>query len=327
MSFANVGRRWSTSSFPGYLTGLKRPAWADSVCIHYTGSPSLAMRPHGFTAQHIENIANYYQRDLRWKKGYHFLTDEDDIFGMTPPTQPGTHAIAYNGRSIGISALGNYDFEDPRSGRGLAVMQTTASTARAAFEWLGVKPSSKTLFFHRFDPRTTKTCPGTKVHHDWFLEMVLDAKPGEITPTAEPDTGGPASLRYVPVVNHVAAATGRSIADLAAMLRREDDLFYLGEHWVEGARYNVNLQATEAPLEDVEEVVFAMLQKPASGDGRVPVVATMAARLGISFADAARCLKSTNQGFTWNGKLIPGALYDRATQTTLAPESSLKPLK
>jgi hypothetical protein len=287
------------------------------------------MRPHGFTAQHIENIANYYRKDLRWSKGYHFLTDEDDIFGMTPPTGPGTHAVSYNRRSIGISALGNYDFEDPRSGRGLAVMQTTASTARAVFDWLGIKPSSKNLYFHRFDPRTTKTCPGTKVHHDWFLQMVLDAKPGEITPTAEPDTGGPTSLRYVSVVNHVAAATGRKVSELAAMIRRdpEDGLFYLGEHWIEGARYNRDIQATEAPLEDVEEVIFAMLKKPASGDGRVPVVATMAARLKTTFADAAKSLRSTDKGFTWKGQPIPGALYDRATQTTLAPESSLKLLK
>lgn len=326
MSFANVGKRWSTSSFPAYLATLKRPTWPNAVCIHYTAAPSLAQRPHGFTAKHIENIRDYYKREFRWNRGPHIFTDDDDIFGMTPLSIAGIHAVSFNSRSIGIEALGAYDAEDPRSGRGLAVMETTASATRALFDWLEIAPSSKNLLFHRFDPRTTKTCPGTKVHHDWFLQMVLAAQPGQPHPHAESDEGGLASLRYVPVVNHVAERTGRKASELAAMLRREGGLFYLGEHWIEGARYDAKIEATLAPVEEVEEVVFALLKKPSADGGKVPVVATMASRLGISFKDAAKRLKFDGGHFLWSGKPIVGAVYDRATQTTLAPAASLASL-
>lgn len=326
MSFANVGRRWSTSSFPAYLAGIKRPSWADSVCIHYTAAPSLAQRPHGFTAQHIENIANFYRRTYDWSRGPHLFTDEDDIFGMTPLSERGIHAVSFNSRSIGIEALGAYDTEDPLSGRGLAVMETTASATRALYDWLGIKPTAKNLLFHRFDPRTRKTCPGRKVHHDWFLDMVLAAKPGEPHPHAEPDEGGIDSLEMVQLVAYVADKTRRPERDLAAILRRDGQLYFLGEQWIEGAYYDRERQATMAPRSEADEAA-AVLSSPAPVvEGMLPVVATMAERLSLAYTAAAKRLSHDGTSFLWGGQKIPGAFYDRDTQTTMAPERSIRRL-
>lgn len=326
MSYANVGKRWSPSSFPAYLAGLRRPAWARSVTVHYTAAPSLAQRPSGFTAQHIENIRDYYKRKYGWNRGPHFFTDDDDIFGMTPPTVAGIHAVSFNASSLGIEALGAYDSEDPKSGRGLAVMLTTASCARAQLDWLGLAPSRQTVLFHRFDPKTTKTCPGTKVVHDWFLELVIAARPGVPVATAESDAGDFASQEMVPAISYISGKTGRSGRDLAAILRREGALYYLGEQWLEGAYYDVDKKATMVPRAEAEEAVEVLNRPIAIPTESVPVVATMAARFGLSYAAAAKSLVYRDGSFFWSGNLIVGASYDRTRQTTMAAAAELSKL-
>lgn len=259
MSFGNVGKRWSTVSFPEYLKTLARPSWGvKSITLHYTAAPSLAQRPSGFTAQHIENIRDYYNKTLGWSRGPHLFTDDDDIFGMTPLSVRGIHAVSFNASSIGIEALGNYDTEDPKSGRGLAVWQTTASATRALLDWLGLPINEKTVLFHRFDPKTTKTCPGKKVMHDWALQLIREAEPGTSTPTAEPDTGGYGDQILVPVVSYVVQKTKRSFADVAKLLRREGTMYFLGESWLEGAHYAANMQTTLAPKSEVEDAIKAL---------------------------------------------------------------------
>ena len=318
MSFANVGKRWSPAAFPAYLAGLKRPAWARTVTIHYTAAPSLSQRPHGFTAQHIENIRDYYKSKYRWNRGPHFFTDDDDIFGMTPPNIAGIHAASFNSSSIGIEALGAYDVEDPRTGRGLAVMTTTASTTRALLDWLGLDVTSKSILFHRFDPKTTKTCPGTKVHHDWFVDLVRRTPAGEIPATAEPDTGGLGDEEMVPLVSYVAANTGRTISELAAMIRRDEGMWYMGEQWVERAYYESSTKATMAPLSEALEVAEILKHVLPAITERVPVVETMMARYGITYKSAANRLKFDGSVFRWDSHVIQGATYDRYVQKTVA---------
>ncbi len=259
MSFANVGKRWSTVSFPEYLKTLSRPTWGvKSVTLHYTAAPSLAQRPSGFTAQHIENIRDYYNKTLGWSRGPHLFTDDDDIFGMTPLSMKGIHAVSFNSSSIGIEALGAYDTEDPKTGRGLAVWQTTASATRALLDWLGLPINEKTVLFHRFDPKTTKTCPGKKVDHKWALELIRNAKPGEILSTAEPDTGGLGNQVLVPVVAYVVQKTKRPFADVAKLLRREGAMHFIGDSWLEGAHYSASEKTTLAPKSEVEDAIKAL---------------------------------------------------------------------
>lgn len=314
MSYRAVGLRWSPQSFPAYLATQPRPSWAKAVTIHHCSSPSLAQRPNGFLAIHLENLASYYKNTKGWSSGPHLFTDEDDIFGLTPLSEKGVHAVSFNSNSIGIEMLGDYDEEDPKNGRGGQVTRTTASTARALLDWLGLKPSRQTLFFHRFDPRTTKTCPGTKVAHEWFLQMVLEATPGAVI---TPDPGELADA-VVALVPWLSEKTGLPIADLAKRLRREGPLHYLGESWIEGAYYDAAAGATMAPIAEAREVLALLTAKPVE-TAAVAIVPTMAERLGIRYEQAAKCISFDGINFAWKGTPIPGAFYDRARQATMAP--------
>lgn len=172
VSYANVGKRWTPEQFRAYLATIPKPAWAKAVCLHHTASPSLAMRPGGLTEQHVKNLQSYYQNDLKWKAGPHLFADDHLILGLSPLTETGTHAKSFNGMAIGIEVLGDYDSEDPTSGRGLKAWQNGAAAAKALLDWLGLKASAQTVLFHRDDPKTSKTCPGTLVKKDWVLQLI-----------------------------------------------------------------------------------------------------------------------------------------------------------
>jgi hypothetical protein len=181
MSFSNVGKVWTRDSFHRYLSGLKRPEWIKGVTLHHTGAPSLATRPRGFAAQHIENIANYYKGELGWKSGPHLFIDDDQCFGMTPLTERGVHARSFNATHIGIEVLGEYDTESPFEGRGLACWTMTAGITAAILEWLGADVGAvdfkrPLLTFHRDDPKTSKTCAGRKIEKEWFVELMRSAQ-------------------------------------------------------------------------------------------------------------------------------------------------------
>lgn len=249
MSFANVGRRWSGSSLVEYLWTLPRPDWAKSVTIHHCWAPSLAQRPSGFSAANLESLRSYYRNTLGWSRGPHFFTDEDDIYGMTPPTTKGTHAVSFNSSSIGFEMLGNYDSEDPKSGRGLAVCLNTAAAARSVLDWLRIPVSEKTVLFHRDDPKTSKTCPGRKIEKAWFCDLVRNAKPG--TPAPEV----PQVEKFAPVVKHAMALTGRPYSEIARLLRRDGKLYLLNGSWLERAYYDSARGETMAPETEIAEAL------------------------------------------------------------------------
>ena len=253
MSYGNVGRTWTPRTFRDYLGTLTRPAWAKSVTLHHTAAPSLAQRPGGLTAQHMVNLRNYYEKQLGWSRGPHLFTDEDEIHGMTPLTLKGTHAVSFNGSSIGIEALGNYDSEDPKTGRGLAVWQTTAQATLALLDWLGLEPTSRTVLFHRDDPRTSKTCPGTKVDKDWVLDLMrlYSHNPAPLEAPAK-DLG-----EFAPVVATIHERTGRPWGDVTAQLTRVGAIHSFAGSWLEGAYYDTKRGTTVAPMREIEEAIAA----------------------------------------------------------------------
>lgn len=254
MSYANVGKRWSIHTFPAYLATLKRPAWAKSVTIHHCAAPSLAQRPSGFTDQHLRNLENFYKNKKRWSAGPHAFTDEDEIHGMSPFTSPGVHAVSFNRTSIGFEMLGHYDHEDPMSGRGLAVCTTTAYAARAMLDWLGLPINEKTVLFHRDDPRTNKTCPGTKVKKDWFIDMMTLANPARASVIAAPPTSG----SMVAVVGYIADRLKRPYSEVAKDFKRQGKLYLYAGKWIEGAYYDASAEATLAPAHEVDEVLASL---------------------------------------------------------------------
>lgn len=171
MSFSAVGQVWDQQSFAAHLDTLDL-SWADSVCIHHTAFPDLAMRPSGWTIQHMRNLAHYYGTKLRWSSGPHLFTDEDQIFGLSPLTARGVHAVSFNARSIGLEMLGNYDHESPLTGRGKLVLETTAAAVALLLRKLAKPITSTAVKFHRDDARTNKTCPGKLLTKDHFLALV-----------------------------------------------------------------------------------------------------------------------------------------------------------
>jgi hypothetical protein len=218
------------------------------VCLHHCAAPSLAQRPKGFTAQHLENLKSFYQ-GLGWSKGPHFFTDEDQIWGMTPPTIKGIHSVGWNSTAIGIEALGNYDVEDPKSGRGLEVWKTTAKTTAELLRWLSLPANKDTVTLHRLDKRTSKSCPGNKVSHDWIVEMVdeeLRSKSPVLKVVDQLKT-------FVPVAKTL-AEKGYSSSEIAKNLRRSGkDFFWLDDH-LEFAYFDAKLETTMAPASELENI-------------------------------------------------------------------------
>lgn len=164
MSIPFVGKRFTPEQFRVYLDALELPDWTPSfVTLHHCAEPSLAQRPNGFTDQHLENLLDYYENQLGWHGAPHLFIDDrpDGIIVFQELSKRGVHAKSFNANSWGVEMLGDYDSEDPTSGRGAAVLNNAVRAVAMMNDRLGVGP--ETLKFHRDDPLTNKTCPGTKI--------------------------------------------------------------------------------------------------------------------------------------------------------------------
>lgn len=264
MGFENTGRVWTVESLRSYLEGLKPPAWCDSVTMHHTWSPTLAQRPHGFTAQHLENIQNYYRQTLGWSTGPHLFADDDQLWGMCDFRKKGAHAKSFNSRSIGIEVLGNYDTESPGSGRGLACWTTGAAAAKVLLDWIGKKPSASTVLFHREDPKTSKSCPGTRVQKDWVLSLIKKPTPVATAekPPLKPATSVALSSRQLRLERmawfapaHVfLAKKGFSYSEISSRLKKRGKYFYFGDTLLEDAFYDTEGNQTWVSLRDLEAI-------------------------------------------------------------------------
>jgi len=178
MGYENVGRVWTPAELKTHLANVEKPVWATSITFHNTGAPSLEQRPRGFLPEHLTNLKSYYQ-GLGWSSGPHLFIDEDQCWGMCDFQQHGVHAKSFNSSSIGIEVLGNYDVEAPNTGRGAQCWTTATAAGKVLLDWLGLQPSELTVKFHRDDPKTTKTCPGTKVEKAWVIDQINAAAAAE----------------------------------------------------------------------------------------------------------------------------------------------------
>jgi hypothetical protein len=255
MSYANVGKVWSNSSFKDYLKTIQKPSWVRTVTLHHTAAPSLAQRPTGLTIQHINNIASYYKNKLGWNRGPHLFIDENEIFGMTPLTTPGIHAVSFNSSSIGIEVLGDYDVEDPLSGRGLECWKVTAQCTADLLQWIGVEPSSKTVLFHRDDPKTSKSCPGKKVTKDWILNLIK-ANTVLVSPPPVPIVNP--QDKFESVVDFMMRERKVDFKTAASLLKREGKLYLYNNHWLERARYDSATRQTIAPVSELKEALATL---------------------------------------------------------------------
>lgn len=185
MGFGDVGKVWTLESYKAHLAKTKNSQGFRAVTCHHCAAPSLAQRPQGFKLMHLQNMRDFYRGEKGWSSAPHGYIDENEIWGMCPLTERGIHAASFNSYSVGLEMLGDFDSEDPKSGRGLQVATLTAGVVAALLDWMGKEPSDSTVLFHRDDPKTTKTCPGTRFGKDWFLELVK-AGGGVPVPAAKP---------------------------------------------------------------------------------------------------------------------------------------------
>lgn len=251
MGFENVGRIWSPESYAEYLGTLKRPEWCTSITLHHTAAPSLAQRPHGLAIRHIENIVSFY-KDKGWTTGPHLFVDDHQLFGMCDLRRKGIHAVSFNSSSIGIEVLGDYDKENPKTGRGLACWRNAGAATRALLGWLGLGATEKTVLFHRDDPKTTKTCPGTRVKKDWVLGLLADPAAPVVPVSDKPDVGFAwgkwdfRGERWCVPVREFLIARGIAQAEVIAKLKGKNGKFYYGGELLEGA-YFVTKTASLTP--------------------------------------------------------------------------------
>jgi hypothetical protein len=193
------------------------------------------------TIQHIHNIQSFY-KSLGWNRGPHLFVDEDQIFGMTPLGTPGIHAVSFNRSSIGIEVLGDYDSEDPLSGRGLQCMKVAAAATRSLLQWLDLPTNDKTVLFHRDDPKTSKTCPGKKVTKDWFLGLVKDS--ADYVKPVEKIFDMP--TEKIGIIDFAMNERGYSYSAAVKALKIKSGLTYFNESWIESAYYDAQTQTTVA---------------------------------------------------------------------------------
>ena len=246
MSFANKGRVWSPSTFKQYIQSipLLQMVWVKGVVLHHTWLPDLAMRPQGFQAQHIENIVDFYKQN-GWNRGPHAFIDEDQIWGMTPFDQKGIHAASFNNTHIGIEVLGNYDRDSVVTGRGLLCWQTALKCVDLLFERLAIPPTASNILFHRDDPKTDKTCPGTLVKKEWVLATLATLRQDRLRGYHE---AAPAPSRIA------VAAYCREQNRKCELTVREGFMFLNGIH-LRTAIYDKAEECTFATITDIDNAL------------------------------------------------------------------------
>jgi len=166
-----VGQSFSVDEFDRYCHSLQWTAWRPSfIVLHNTAIPSLAQRPNGFTAQHMQSFVSFYRDTQKWSAGPHLFVDDKKIWAFTPLTVSGVHSPSWNKLAIGIEMLGNYETESFSTGRGFQVRKNAVAAMATICAVLGIDP--KLIKLHREDPKTTHACPGKNVVKSAVIEEV-----------------------------------------------------------------------------------------------------------------------------------------------------------
>lgn len=256
MTWPAVKQAFVQDDFRRYVAGLSWSSWRPSKIVwHNTAAPTLAQwiksadadraagRVPGTTR--IQNLENFFRFDNHWSGCPHLFIANDFIWVMNPLTAPGVHSPSWNGTSIGIEMVGDFDREDDDAGEGLKVKQNTIFATAILCSALGLEPGSGsvdratgkttgTIFLHKQDPKTTHDCPGKNIAQD-KAQMIADVVDlmggGEHDPHADVEaapkpaaerhgitTIGDLSFRRGPGVNNESTgslAKGVSLAVLA----------------------------------------------------------------------------------------------------------------
>lgn len=185
------------------------------ITFHHTWSPSLADRPDGLTDQHIRNVRDYYRDHLGWSFGPHFFADDHRIMALTPISEHGVHARSFNATHLGIEVLGNYDKESPFEGRGAKCWENATLAASILMAEGGLSSYN----FHRDDPKSDKSCPGTRITKAMVKEWLDKANGYTVGDIPEKPLAGDSPLVLIPGPVFWHRDIGLLMVPIAAFLR------------------------------------------------------------------------------------------------------------
>ncbi len=201
MTWPAVKQSFIQDDFRRYVAGLAWASWRPSKIVwHNTAAPSLAQwiksadadraagRVPGTTR--IQNLENFFRFDNHWSGCPHLFIANDFIWVMNPLTAPGVHSPSWNGTSIGIEMVGDFDREDDDAGEGLKVKNNTIFATAILCSALGLDPANS-IYLHKQDPRTTHDCPGKNIAQD-KQQMIADVV--ELMGGGEHDPAGVAAV-------------------------------------------------------------------------------------------------------------------------------------
>lgn len=181
-----VGKCFPTiDGFMAYLRTVKFVAWRPAyITMHHTGNPDLALwRSYGSRKtpisdeQWMSNLATYYATNLGWRSGPQFFITPSNYCVLSLPERPGVHAVSFNANSWGVECVGNFDRGKDvltpdlldKYAMGMAALHIAAGLQPDPYKF---KRSG--LHFHRDDPLTSKTCPGSSIAKPTMVKAVLD---------------------------------------------------------------------------------------------------------------------------------------------------------
>jgi GH24 family phage-related lysozyme (muramidase) len=168
-----VGLNFTPESFREYVQSLIWDDWRpEFMVLHHTEDPSLALRPDGFTLQHILDLQAYYRDECGWSAGPHLFVDDGQIWVFTPLTTPGVHANSWNSCTLGVEMLGDFQREPFDTGRGSRVKANAVAAVAILSEALGLAP--ETIRLHRENGETEHYCPGENVDKEEFIRLVRE---------------------------------------------------------------------------------------------------------------------------------------------------------
>lgn len=207
-----VGRKFTHAEFQAYLDGLKITPWAKFVVVHNTSVPDIALYntwekregkyKNWSPEQWLKNLASFYSGQ-GWSSGPHLFIPPtpDTILVLSPLTARGTHSPSWNGFSLGVETVGEFEresFADPT--RANLVAALTMLHKKFDLDPVNYKKGVSGLHFHKEDPGTThKTCPGRNIDKGNLVTMVHDAMhPAPVLPSEQThDHGVPIASQEV----------------------------------------------------------------------------------------------------------------------------------
>lgn len=183
-----VAKAFNLVELKEYVQSLDFSQWKPSLIVwHNTALPTIAqwensvqedIKNHlvpGITR--IRNLETYF-KGMGWSAGPHFFVYKDVVWAFTPANKKGVHSPSWNGVSIGIEMIADFDIEDDETGSGLLIKNNTIALTAMLCEKLGLNPeigevTSKSplkitgsIFIHKQDPKTQHDCPGKHIAVD-----------------------------------------------------------------------------------------------------------------------------------------------------------------